>query len=102
MSLLDFFRSGKAVGFAKTVVGEYCQVNALVDSGKKHAGRKPERMIAIIRRISAFARAERLNFYVRARMLAAIKSGLKEAGIPADEVEEFIRAVTLEELRPHR
>jgi|SRR5450432_996409 hypothetical protein len=101
MSLFNFFRSEKAVDFAKTVVSEYCEVHALVDSGKKHAGRRPARVIALIRRISVFTRTEKLNFYVRAKMLAEIKSGLKDAGIADTEVEEFIRDVTVEELRPH-
>lgn len=101
MSLLKFFFGpNKSAGFAKTVVEEYCRVDALVDSGKKHAGRKPERMIAIIRRISGFARTEKLGVYGRAKLLAAIKSGLIGAGIPVAETEEFIEAVTLEELRP--
>lgn len=100
MSLFNFFRSEHAVKFAQTVVREYCEVDALVDSSKKHAGRKPGRMIAMIRKTSAFARAEKLSFYARAKMLAEIKRGLREAGIDETEIEEFVRTVALEELRP--
>ena len=99
MSLFRFFDTATATGFAKTVVEEYCSVRALVDSSKKHAGRKPERMIALIRRISTFIRAQNLNFYVRAKMFSEMKRGLAEAGVDNDEIEEFVRAALLEALR---
>lgn len=102
MSVLKFFDSAKALAFGKTVAEEFCKVHALVDSNKKHAGRKPERMIVLIRKTSAFARTEQLNFYVRAKMLAEIKDGLKSAGVAQAEIDEFVRAIALEELRARR
>ena len=94
-----FMDSGKAVAFAKTITDEYCKVHALVDSNKKHAGRKSDRTIALIRKTSTFAQSEKLNFYVRAKMLAEIKQGLKNMGIPDAEAEDFVRAIAVEALR---
>jgi hypothetical protein len=100
MKLFESFRTAKAVDFAKTVVTQYCQVAVLVDSSKKHAGRRPKRMIEIIRSVSTFARAEKLNFYVRAKMLTEIRYGLKAAGIDATDIDAFIRDIAVEELHP--
>ncbi|HWY24949.1 MAG TPA: hypothetical protein VNX47_08510 [Nevskia sp.] len=99
MAWLRFFDSGRAVAFARTVIDEYCKVHALSDHNRKHAGRKSDRNIALVRRASAFARSEKLNFYVRAKMLAEIKNGLKDAGIATAEADEFVRTVALETLR---
>lgn len=100
MALLRFFDSAKAVSFGDTVAEEFCKIHALRDHNKKHQGRKPERLLALIRKTSAYTREQKLNFYARARMLAQIKEKLKAAGVDGAETEEFIRAVALERLRP--
>jgi hypothetical protein len=100
MSPFRFFDSDKAVTFGKTVVEEYAKIRALVDSNKKHAGRKADRTVGLIRKVAAFARTEKLNFYARSKMLAEIRNGLKDAGIEDAEVKEFVRALLLEALRP--
>ena len=100
MALLRFFDSAKAVRFGDTVAEEFCKIHALRDRNKKHQGRKPERLVALVRKTTAFTREEKLNFYARARMLAQIKDKLNSAGVGRDEAEEFIRAIALERLRP--
>lgn len=100
MALLRFFDSARAVSFGDTVAEEFCKIHALRDRNKKHQGRKPERLVALVRKTSAFTREEKLNFYARARMLAQIKDKLKSAGIDSADTEEFIRAIALERLRP--
>lgn len=99
MSLLRFFDTRKVRAFAKEVVAEYVKVNALVDSSKKHAGRKPERMVVLVRKISAFVRSEGLNFYLRAKLFSEIKDGLKAQGVKSEDADGFVRTTALEGLR---
>ena len=98
--MLRFFDAAKAVRFGKDIAEEFCKVHALRDRNRKHQGRKGERTVALVRKVSAFARAEQLNFYTRAKMLAQIKQGLKDAGVDDAETEDFIRAIVVERLRP--
>lgn len=100
MTLLRFFDAAKAVDFGKNIAQDFCQIQALRDKNKKHANRKSDRTIALVQKASAFTRAEKLNFYVRAKMLAEIKQGLKDGGVDDAEAEEFVRAVVLEAVRP--
>jgi hypothetical protein len=102
MSLFRFFDAEKAVTFAGTIVDEYSKVHTLVDSSKKHAGRKEDRTLTLIRKAAAFAQGEKLNFYVRAKMLSTIKGGLIDAGIESGVANEFVRAIAVEALRGPR
>lgn len=99
-TMLRFFDATRAVSFGKSIADEFCKVHALRDHNKKHLGRKGERTVALVRKASAFARAEKLNFYTRAKMLAEIKQGLKNAGVDEAETEDFVRAIVMERLRP--
>jgi hypothetical protein len=102
MSLLRYFDAEKAVTFAGTIVDEYRKVHSLTDSSKKHAGRKEDRTVALVRKAAAFASGEKLNFYVRSKMLSTIKGGLIEAGIDSDVASEFVRSIAVEALRGPR
>jgi hypothetical protein len=99
MAFLRFFDSAKAIGFAKSVVDEFCAIDALNDSSKKHAGRKADRLSALIRKVSGYTKAESISVYVRARMLSEIKDGLKSRNIDADAIEDFVRAILVKELK---
>lgn len=99
MAWLSYFDTGKAKAFARSIIDEYARLHALNDRNRKHAGRKSDRTLALVRKAAAYAHGEKLNFYVRARMLAEIKDGLKDAGVSAAEADDFVHTVALEALR---
>jgi hypothetical protein len=99
MAMLRFFDSAKAVAFADTVVDEFAKIHQLVDTHKKHAGRKTERTVTLVQKVSVFSRNEKLSIFVRAKMLARIRDGLKERGVEPAEIAKFERAIMLESLK---
>jgi hypothetical protein len=98
----NLFNTKDVDEFADSIVADLVKrlpPSGLSMSAKKAAERLGKTHDVVFRRIEAFARAQRLNIYKKARLGNRIKWALAEAGYPTDFVEtltfELVTVVTL-------
>ena len=92
---LGWFDTTEVTSFARSIAEEYGRLRkstvVRMDSTEKRA----QRFDKLVQKVGAFNKANKLNFYKKAKLMNEIKFGLRGQNVPEPEISTFVNSLLL-------
>ncbi len=96
--MLRWFDVKDVTLFAQEIAAEYGRLRKSTALRMDDASKRKKKSGRLAQKVGEYHRANRWNFYKKARMISEIRDGVAAVGVPAAEITAFVDSLVLADL----